>query len=102
MTTKEIMDVVLSFVNALAIAVLVGVTLWYAVSSARMVAELRRQIGLLRAQAALQAKAAEISAQTALIQAAGQTAGAHPIPRLRQLAKELRELATQLSQPEPS
>ena len=78
--------------NLIATVVLVAITGWYAFSTAQMLREMERQATSSRRQSVLLAKAAQISALAALLNAAGHPAGEEPFSQIRQLLKELQQL----------
>ena len=91
----------LSVVNAIATLCLVGVTVWYAISTARMLREMERQAEASHEQSLILSKAAQIAAWAGYINAAVQNAGlltetAHmqpsPFSKVLQLAGELEQL----------
>ena len=87
------MDV--SLWNFLATLVLVCVTGWYAKTTAGIFGAMKRQVDATREQSELLIKSTQIAARSALLQAAGHPAGENPIPKLRELAKELETIESQ-------
>ena len=75
--------------NLIATLSLVAITAWYAYSTAKMLAEMKRQAEAVQAQSQLLAKAAQISAWAALMNAAGHPSGQNPFEKLRALVADL-------------
>lgn len=87
---------VLQLINAFITFLLVGITGWYAWSTSRMLKAIRDQVEAVKRQSALMMKATQISAWVGLQEAAGHPPDFNPIPKLRELIKELYEMEAQM------
>lgn len=85
--------IILQVLNLVALLVLVGLTAWYARSTARTVQELRRQVDSSSKQSIIIAKSAQISAYAALTKADSNPPEQSPFVHLRRLVQELDEHA---------
>jgi hypothetical protein len=103
MTTEQV-TAALGLVSAMATLGLVGITVWYAVSTARMLREMERQAEASHEQSLILSKAAQIAAWVGYSNAAvqnsallTQTAPMQPNPfkKVLQLAGELEQLDAQ-------
>ncbi len=81
------------WVSAVATVVLVGVTVWYAMSTQRMLRQMQGQARVMREQSRLLALSAEVNAWHALMNAAGNPPGQNPFERIRALIPELEKLS---------
>jgi len=82
----------LSILNLLATPILVGITAWYAYSTAKMLREMKRQGNVVHEQSSLVSKSAQIAAWAALINADAHPAGQNPFQQLRKLVEQLERL----------
>ena len=68
----------MSALNFVATLILVGITAWYAYSTAKMLREMKRQADIVREQSTLISKSAQIAAWVGLTTAASHPAGQEP------------------------
>ena len=103
MTTEQV-TAALGLVSALSTLLLVGITVWYAISTARMLREMERQAEASHEQSLILSKAAQIAAWVGYSNAAVQNAAlltqtAHmqpnPFNKVLVLAGELEQLDAQ-------
>lgn len=91
--------------NLVAFVILIGITAWYARSTAKMLREMRQQADAVREQSWVLSKSAQIAAKSAQIagwdsikkatEGAGLPSG-NPLEKLVELVTQLKELDTQL------
>lgn len=81
----------MSALNFVATLILVGITAWYAYSTAKMLREMKRQADIVREQSALISNSAQIAAWVGLTTAEGHPARQNPYEKLRQLVTYLEE-----------
>lgn len=85
--------VLISLLELLVLVSLVGLTAWYARSTANTVKHLRAQQKAIDAQSKILSISAQVAAWTALTSAAKDVPGQSPIRHLRRLANELNDLS---------
>jgi hypothetical protein len=94
----------IAVLNALATLGLVGITVWYAISTARMLREMERQAEASHEQSLILSKAAQIAAWAGYINAAVQNSALltqtehmqpNPFQKVQLLAGELEQLDAQ-------
>jgi len=82
----------LSILNLLATPILVGITAWYAYSTAKMLREMKRQRDVVHKQSLFVSKSAQIAAWAALTNAETHPVGQNPFQQLRKLVEQLGKL----------
>jgi hypothetical protein len=79
-------------INLIASVILAVVTAWYAISTHKILKEMKHQSDLTVEQSIIHAKSVQVSILAALTNAAGDT----PIPKLRSMLKEFETFLAEL------